>query len=92
MVPGATAPKAHLHAGINDIVENERIVYTYSMHINGELISFSLATLELEPSGEQTVLRYTEQITCVDGHDDFNGENRKQGTISLFERIETLFA
>ena len=74
----------------NDIVENERIVYTYSMHINGQLISFSLATLELVPNGEQTTLHYTEQITCVDGHDDVNGENRKQGSIALFDRIENV--
>jgi uncharacterized protein YndB with AHSA1/START domain len=75
----------------NDIVENERIVYTYAMRVDGELISFSLSTVEFVGKGGETLLRYTEQLTCVDGHDDINGENRKHGMTWAFDRIENVF-
>lgn len=34
-----------------DIVADERIVYTYSMHLDQTLISVSVATVELQPKG-----------------------------------------
>jgi uncharacterized protein YndB with AHSA1/START domain len=34
-----------------DIVADERIVYTYSMHVDHTLISVSVATVELQPKG-----------------------------------------
>src|SRR4026207_2500506 len=34
-----------------DIVPNERIVYTYDMHLDDKRISVSLASIELKPAG-----------------------------------------
>src|SRR5688572_29708265 len=52
-----------------DIVPNQRIVYTYDILIDGTRISVSLATLELLPEGKGTRLILTEQGVYLDGHD-----------------------
>jgi uncharacterized protein YndB with AHSA1/START domain len=52
-----------------DIVEPERILYTYEMLIGETRISVSVATVELRPDGEGTLLVYTEQAALLDGHD-----------------------
>src|SRR5262245_39430913 len=51
----------------DDIVQDERIVYTYNMHRNGERMSVSVTTVELRAAGEGTELRYTEQGVFLDG-------------------------
>lgn len=57
-------------AVFRDIVEAQRIVYTYDMFVDGTLISASLATVEFEPNGEGgTRLVYTEQAAFLDGHE-----------------------
>jgi uncharacterized protein YndB with AHSA1/START domain len=53
-----------------DIVLDERIVFTYEMHLDGARISLSLATVELAPEAAGTRLVYTEQGAFLDGHDD----------------------
>lgn len=68
-----------------DIVENERIVYTYSMHLDDTRISVSLATLEFAPDGDGTRLTLTEQGAFLDGYDD--DEQRKQGTEWLLDNL-----
>jgi len=68
-----------------DIVPNERIIYTYWMHVDRKLISFSLATLEFFAKGEGTVLKLTEQGAFVDGYED-NG-SREHGTKLLVEKL-----
>lgn len=46
----------------HDIVENRRIVFSYEMAFVGEPpFSASLATFELTPDGDGTILRFTEQ-------------------------------
>ncbi|HEV2682294.1 MAG TPA: SRPBCC domain-containing protein [Rhodanobacter sp.] len=42
-----------------DIVPNQRIVYSYDMHLDDRRISVSLSTLELGPEGRGTRMRYT---------------------------------
>lgn len=69
-----------------DIVENERIIYAYDMHLDDKRISVSLATIELKPEGEGTRLTFTEQGAFLDGYDE-PGE-RERGTELLLEALE----
>ena len=68
-----------------DIVENERIIYAYEMHIGDKRISVSLATIVLKPDGSGTRLVFTEQGAFLDGFDDPAG--RERGTRDLLEAL-----
>jgi uncharacterized protein YndB with AHSA1/START domain len=68
-----------------DIVQGERIVYTYNMHRNGVRISVSLTTVELLADGAGTHLRYTEQGVFLDGED--KPELREHGTKELLDKL-----
>ncbi|MEQ1818253.1 MAG: SRPBCC family protein, partial [Terricaulis sp.] len=54
------------NAEIWDIVENERIVLAYDMHLDATRISVSLATTEIKASATGTRLIYTEQGVYLD--------------------------
>jgi uncharacterized protein YndB with AHSA1/START domain len=56
-------------ANYQDIVEGERIVYTYEMYRGEDRISVSVSTIELSAAEGGTVLAYTEQGVYLDGHD-----------------------
>jgi uncharacterized protein YndB with AHSA1/START domain len=71
-----------------DIVPNERIVYTYDMHIGGPRISVSLSTVEFRADGANTVLVYTEQGVYLDGLD--NPAQREEGTRLLLDALGTV--
>ena len=64
-----------------DIVENNRIIYTYQMAMNGKRISVSVAAVELFASGDTTRVTVTEHGCFLDGLD--NMEQRKRGTEQL---------
>ena len=68
-----------------DIVDNERIVYAYEMHMGDARISVSLATIELTPTGDGTKLVLTEAGAFLDGHD--TPEQREGGTGSLLDAL-----
>lgn len=68
-----------------DIVEDERFVYTYEMYRNEDRISVSVATIELIPDGEGTTLRMTEQGVYLDGHD--TPAQREEGTRDILEKL-----
>jgi len=68
-----------------DIVQDERIVYTYEMQMDGTRISVSLATVELEPKGAGTRISVTEQGAYLDGHD--TPDQRQQGTGPLLDAL-----
>lgn len=70
-----------------DIVENERIITSYRMHLDAQLISVSLATMEFKPNGPGTTFVLTEQGAFLDGYDDA-GE-RERGTLELLGQLET---
>jgi uncharacterized protein YndB with AHSA1/START domain len=72
-------------ARYQDIVDGERIVYSYDMLRDDDRISVSLSTVELTPSGERTLLRYTEQGVFLDGHD--TAAQREHGTRELLEKL-----
>jgi uncharacterized protein YndB with AHSA1/START domain len=68
-----------------DIVPNERIIYSYAMQIDGVPISVSLATIEFKPRGSGTRLVITEQGAFLDGYDDAG--SRERGTGGLLDRL-----
>jgi uncharacterized protein YndB with AHSA1/START domain len=82
-------PSYRYDAVYQDIVDNERIVYTYDMHMDGRRISVSVATVELLSDGERTRLVITEQGAYLDGLDQ--PAQREKGTGDLLDKLaETL--
>jgi uncharacterized protein YndB with AHSA1/START domain len=89
--------KEHLSGGVKgkpphifdavyqDIVPNERIIYTYEMHIGETRISVSLATIEFKKAGKGTKMTFTEQGAFLDDFDQ--PETREAGTKVLLERM-----
>jgi uncharacterized protein YndB with AHSA1/START domain len=73
-----------------DIVENERIIYSYVMHIDGKKISVSQATIQLIPEGSGTRLVLTETGDFLDGYDDAG--SREHGTNWLMDMLEKSLA
>ena len=71
----------------HDVVPNERLVYTYEMHLDDKKISVSLATMQLVADGAETTLVVTEQGAFLDGYDD--GGSRERGTAHLLEALGT---
>ena len=82
--PGGTVHA--YNATIWDIVENARIVLAYDMHLDETRISVSLATTELKPSANGTLLIYTEQGVYLDGYDDAG--QREEGTQQLLGQLD----
>ena len=82
--PGGTVHS--YNATIWDIVENERIVLAYEMHMDETRTSVSLGTTEIKPHGAGSRLIYTEQGVFLDGHD--NPAERERGTNELFNQLE----
>jgi uncharacterized protein YndB with AHSA1/START domain len=68
-----------------DIVQDERIVYTYNMHVDGARMSVSVVTVELIAAGGSTQLRYTEQGAFLDGLD--TAQAREHGTAELLDKL-----
>jgi uncharacterized protein YndB with AHSA1/START domain len=73
-----------------DIVPDERIVFTYNMHRDGKRMSVSVTTVELLPAGGMTHLRYTEQGVFLDGED--TPEMREQGTKEMLDKLGAALA
>jgi uncharacterized protein YndB with AHSA1/START domain len=72
-----------------DIVENQRLIYSYDMYIGSRKISVSLATVEFLAEAGGTLLRVTEHGAFLDGYEDAG--SRERGTRKLLEAIaETL--
>jgi uncharacterized protein YndB with AHSA1/START domain len=68
-----------------DIVPNQRIVYSYDMHLDKHRISVSLATFALTPVGSGTRLVLTEQGAFLDGYDDAG--QRESGMRQLIDAL-----
>ena len=83
---GPKGGPVHSFAAIyQDIVPNERIVFTYDMHLDDRRISVSLQTIELKPEGRGTRLTLTEQGAFLDGYDDAG--SREHGTRELLDAL-----
>jgi len=68
-----------------DIVENQRIVWSYDMRMDGQRISVSLATIELAAVPGGTTLVMTEQGAFLDGLD--TNEQRREGTEQFLDNL-----
>ncbi len=69
----------------HDVVPDERVVYSYEMHLDDRKISISLATFELISAGTGTRLKMTEQGAFLDGHDDAG--SRERGSAFLLDAL-----
>ena len=83
-------PRSRFHSTYTDIVDLQRIVFTYDMWVDGRHMSTSLTTIALEPAGGQTRLTYTEQGVHFDGLDSPQG--REQGTAGLLDQLGSYLA
>jgi uncharacterized protein YndB with AHSA1/START domain len=72
-------------AEYHDVVQDERLVYSYAMHLDDRKISVSLATFELKPSSAGTRLVMTEQGAFLDGYDDAG--SRERGSNFLLDAL-----
>ena len=61
-----------------DIVPDERIVFSYDMHLDERRISVSLTTIEFHATQGGTRMVFTEQGVFLDGHD--TPAQREHGT------------
>lgn len=68
-----------------DIVEGERIVYAYTMALDGRVHSVSLSTVEFADQGGGTRVTYTEQGTFIGDSDE--GESRQRGWSWLLNNL-----
>lgn len=79
-------PKSRFVSTYTDIVEDERMVYTYDMWVDDRHMSTSLTTIVLERDGDGTFMTYTEQAVHLDGLD--TAEGREEGTRGLFDALD----
>lgn len=68
-----------------DIVDQERIVFAYSMTIGGAPMSSSLGCLEFSTVSGGTSLVLTEHTAYVDGND--GSAARREGSLELLESL-----
>jgi len=83
-------PTSRFDATYTDIVEHERIIFTYDMWANDQHMSTSLTTILLEPEADGTRLTYTEQAVHLDGLDTVEG--REEGTRGLLDALGAYLA
>jgi uncharacterized protein YndB with AHSA1/START domain len=81
----ANGQVSDFQAVYHDIVPNERIIYSYGMHLDGQRISASLATVVFTAVDSGTKLIVTEQGVFLDGYD--HPGQRAQGTSSLLDAL-----
>lgn len=68
-----------------EIVQDSRIVYTYTLDQGETRISVSVTTVEIKPASNGTQLIYTEQGAFLDGHD--TPEQREHGTKFMLDKL-----
>lgn len=86
--PAGASPQFTYGAQYRDIVENERIVATYEMAVDGQRMSVSVATVELTATPTGSHLVYTEQGAYLDGLDD--PDSRRTGTNTQLNTLATV--
>ena len=87
---GADGPLGRYASSYTDIVEHERIVFTYDMWLEDAHASTSLVTIVLEPTESGTRLTYTEQGVHLDGVHGPGPEaaaGREEGTAGLLDQL-----
>lgn len=83
-------PRSVFSSTYTDIVEHQRIVFTYDMWVDGQHLSTSLTTIALRADGAGTHLSYTEQGVHFDGLDTVEG--REEGTGGLLDQLGAFLA
>jgi uncharacterized protein YndB with AHSA1/START domain len=78
-------PESDFQCTYLDIVPNQRIIFSYDMHLDGVRISVSLTTVEFRAADDGTRLIHTEQGVYLDGYDDAG--KREEGTRVLIEAL-----
>ena len=69
-----------------EILPNERLIFTYSMSRNGKRFSVSLATVEFKADGAGTRLMFTEHAAFFEGADGL--QMREQGWQELLAKLD----
>jgi uncharacterized protein YndB with AHSA1/START domain len=83
-------PRSRFDSTYTDIVDQQRIVFTYDMWLDDRHISTSLTTIVVEPESNGTRLTYTEQGVHFDGLDTVEG--REEGTRGLLDNLGSFLA
>ncbi|MCX5513902.1 polyketide cyclase [Kaistia algarum] len=78
-------PAHRFEALYQDIVPDERIVFSYDLHLGDSRISVSLTTVEFAADLSGTKLTFTEQGVFLDGYDDAG--SREHGTRELLGQL-----
>jgi uncharacterized protein YndB with AHSA1/START domain len=78
-------PRSRFESTYTDIVDQQRMVFTYDMWVDGQHMSTSLTTIAVEPDDAGTRLTYTEQAVHLDGLDSVEG--REEGTAGLLDNL-----
>jgi uncharacterized protein YndB with AHSA1/START domain len=68
-----------------DVIPQQRLIYTYEMHLDERKISVSLATVQLTETASGTTVKITEQGAFLDGYDDAG--SREHGTNGLLDAL-----
>lgn len=82
--------RSEFRAVYTDIVDHERIVYSYDMWSDGVHASTSITTITFEPDGDATRLTFTEQGVHLDGVHGPGPDaaaGREHGTGWLLDRV-----
>jgi uncharacterized protein YndB with AHSA1/START domain len=80
-------PLLKFESHYRDIVQDERIVYSSTLHSEQTLTTMSLTTAEFAEADDGTRLVLTEQGTYLDGHEDPTW--RERGTADWLAALET---
>ncbi len=85
--PGSPFPGKELssHIHFQDIVPNQRLVYAYTMSMDGRCFSASLATFMFVATATGTDLTFTDQGAFFEGSD--GPQMREQGWRKLLENL-----
>ena len=85
-----TGMVTRFHCVYRDIVpptatESGRIIYSYTMFVDGKKISVSQAAIEIHPDGDGARFMLTEYGDYLDGYDDAG--SREHGTNALMDAL-----
>jgi uncharacterized protein YndB with AHSA1/START domain len=83
-------PTSRLESTYTDIVDGQRMVFTYDMWVDDRHISTSLTTIAVEPDAGGTRLTYTEQGVHLDGLD--SAEGREEGMQGILDNLGSFLA
>jgi uncharacterized protein YndB with AHSA1/START domain len=83
-------PRSRFLSTYTDIVDQQRIVFTYDMWVDDRHMSTSLTTIALAADDTGTCLTYTEQGVHLDGLDTVEG--REEGTRGILDNLGTFLA